>query len=78
VSLLAGHFERGRRFAVHEIVERGDAMVVGLRLTQPDWSGSVDVFKVFTFGPGVDRVVRMQDCTDREAAVSAASASPPG
>ena len=54
-----------------ELVDQGDAVVVGLRVSQPDWSGSVEVFKRFTFRPGADVVVRMQDCTDRDDALSA-------
>ena len=54
-----------------ELVDRGDAVVVGLRISQPDWSGTVEVFKVFTFRHGADVVIGMQDCTDRDDALSA-------
>ena len=49
--------------------------MVGLRISQPDWSGTVDVFKVFTFRPGADVVIGMQDCADRDEAVAAATAA---
>ena len=53
-----------------EVIEQGDVVVVGLRVSQPDWSGSVEVFKRFTFRPDADVVIRMQDCTDRVDALS--------
>jgi len=56
---------------VFELVDRGDTIVVGLRVSQPDWSGSVEVFKQFTFRHGTDAVIGMQDCTDRDNAMSA-------
>jgi hypothetical protein len=68
VDLLSTHHENGRRFHVSEAVERGAAVALGLTISQPDWSGSVEVFKVFTFGVN-DKVVRMQDCDSREAAL---------
>jgi hypothetical protein len=55
---------------VFEFVDLGDVVVVGLRVSQPDWSGSVEVFKRFTFRHGGDVVIGMQDCTDRENALS--------
>jgi len=55
---------------VFEVVDGGDAVVVGLRISQPEWSGSVEAHKVFTFRPGADVVVGMQDCIDREDALS--------
>ena len=54
-----------------ECVDHGDDVVVGLRISQPDWSGSVEVFKRFTFRPGSDVVIRMQDRTDRDDSLSA-------
>ena len=54
-----------------ELVDQGDEIAIGLRLSQPDWSGSVDVFKRFTFRHGADAVIGMQDCTDRDSALSA-------
>ena len=54
-----------------ECIDQGDTVVVGLRVSQPDWSGSVEVFKRFTFRHGADVVIGMQDCTDRDDALSA-------
>ncbi len=53
-----------------EVVDGGDAVVVGLQISQPEWSASVEAYKVFTFRPGADVVVGMQDCIDREDALS--------
>ena len=62
--------ENGRRFQVSEAIERGSAVALGLMISQPDWSGTVEVFKVFTFGGTGDKVVRMQDCDSRESALA--------
>jgi hypothetical protein len=70
VDLLTKHYKKGRRFQVGEAVERGPAVVLGLTISQPDWSGKVEVFKVFTFAPTGDRVVGMQDCDSRESALA--------
>lgn len=70
MDLLSRHHENGRRFQVSEAVERGAAVALGLTVSQPDWSGSVEVFKVFKFGAAGDRVVFMQDCASREAALA--------
>ncbi len=70
MDLLSRHHENGRRFQVSEAVERGAAVLLGLTISPPDWSGTVNVFKVFTFGAGGDKVVHMQDCESREAAMA--------
>jgi hypothetical protein len=62
--------ENGRRFQVSEAVERGAAVALGLVISQPDWSGTVEVFKVFTFGTAGDRVVGMQDRDSRQSALA--------
>jgi hypothetical protein len=69
VDLLSMHHENGRRFQVSEAVERGSAVALGLTISQPEWSGTVEVFKVFRFGAVGDRVVLMQDCASRESAM---------
>ncbi len=70
MDLLSRHHENGRRFQVSEAVERGAAVALGLTISEPDWSGTVTVFKVFTFGVVGDKVVHMQDCDSREAALA--------
>ncbi len=74
MSLLAGKYEAGRRFAVGEVVERGDALAVGLRITEPGWSGPVDVFKVFRFDRPSGRIVEMEDCAGRAEALASIGA----
>jgi hypothetical protein len=69
VDRLSTLYQNGRRFLVGEEVERGANVALGLAISQPDWSGPAEVFKVFTFGEG-DKVVRMQDCGSRETALA--------
>jgi hypothetical protein len=64
------HHENGRSFQVSEAIEQGAAVALGLTISQPDWSGAVQVFKVFTFEAAGDRVVRMQDCDSRQSALT--------
>ena len=35
----------------------------------PEWSGPVILFKVFTFGPNSDAIVRLNDCIDESYAL---------
>jgi hypothetical protein len=62
--------QNGRRFQVSEAIERGAAVALGLTVSQPEWSETVEVFKVFTFEASSQRVVRMQDCDSRESALA--------
>lgn len=64
------HHQNGRRFQVSEVVERGEVIALGLTISQPDWSGTVEVFKVFTFGAAADKVVHTQDCDSRDSALA--------
>jgi hypothetical protein len=64
------HHENGRRFQVSEVVEQGGVIALGLTISQPDWSGTVEVFKVFTFAAAGDKVVHMQDCDSRDSALA--------
>lgn len=70
MDLLSTHHDNGRRFEVSEAVEQGPAVALGLTISQPEWSGAVEVFKVFRFGAAGDRVVLMQDCDSRESALA--------
>jgi hypothetical protein len=70
VDLLTTHHENGRRFQVSDAVERAPAVALGLTISQPEWSETVEVFKVFTFGAVGDKVMLMQDCDSREAALA--------
>jgi hypothetical protein len=40
----------------------------------PEWSGPVTLFKVFTFAPHDDVVVRMNDCIDESYALQVLAA----
>jgi hypothetical protein len=64
------HYQNGRRFQVSEAVERGAAVALGLRISEPEWFGTVEVFKVFTFGATGDKAELMQDCDSRQAALA--------
>jgi hypothetical protein len=64
------HHENGRRFQVSEAIERGPDVALRLTISQPEWSETVEAFKVFRFGVSGDRVVRMQDCDSRESALT--------
>jgi hypothetical protein len=41
-----------------------------LTISQPDWSATVQVFKIFTFGATGFKMVRVQDSTSRESALA--------
>lgn len=70
MNRLSALYENGRRFEVIEAVERGSAVGLGLRVSEPGWSGTADVFKVFTFDVTGGRVVGMQDCDSRRSALA--------
>ena len=62
--------ENGRCFEVIEAIERGSTVALGLAASEPEWSGTVEVFKVFTFDVTGDSVVGMQDCDSRRTALA--------
>lgn len=62
VDLLRRHRENGRRFELGDVIEEGDRAAVAFTILNPDWSGPVETYKVFTFDGDV--VVRMNDCID--------------
>jgi ketosteroid isomerase-like protein len=64
VDRLAHQHERGRRFELGKLIEDGDRVAVETTVLAPEWSGPVTIFKVFTFRPGSDVVVQMNDCID--------------
>jgi ketosteroid isomerase-like protein len=69
VGRLEQHHKNGRRFTLGELIEQGDRVAVGVAIHNPDWSGPVNTFKVFTFKPGENVVVRMNDCIDESYAL---------
>jgi ketosteroid isomerase-like protein len=64
VDRLAHHHDRGRRFELGKLIEDGDRVAVETTVHEPAWSGPVTFFKVFTFRPGSDVVVQLNDCID--------------
>lgn len=74
VDLLDRHHANGRRFRLGRLIEDGDRVAVELTILVPEWSGPVCMFKVFTFEPGEDVVVRMNDCIDESYALQVLAA----
>jgi ketosteroid isomerase-like protein len=64
VDLLERRHENGRHFVLGELIEQGDRVAVEVTVVDPQWSGPVTMFKVFTFRPGEDKAVRLNDCID--------------
>jgi ketosteroid isomerase-like protein len=61
VSLLGRHYANRRRFTIGEMIEEGDRVAVEITIANPEWSHPVSVYKVFTFRPGDDIVIRLND-----------------
>lgn len=74
VDLLEHHYANGRRFALGKAIENGNRVAVEVTILNPDWSGPVQMFKVFTFAPGEDVVVRLNDCIDESYALQVIAA----
>jgi ketosteroid isomerase-like protein len=64
VDLLRRRVASGRRFAVRRAVESGDQVSVTLAVSGPGIPDGVTVTRVFTFRPGTNVVVRMDDGVD--------------
>jgi hypothetical protein len=74
VDLLEHHHMNGRRFQLGKSIEEGDRVAVEVTIVAPEWSGPVQVFKVFTFASGADVVVRLNDCIDESYALQVLAA----
>jgi ketosteroid isomerase-like protein len=74
IERLAQHRDHGRRFALGDMIERGDRIAVELTIVNPEWAGPVTVFKVFTFRPEETIVVRLNDCIDESYALQVLAA----
>ena len=59
----------GRRFRLGKMIEAGDRVAAEVTVLAPEWSGPVTLFRVFTFRPGSDTVVRLNDCIDESYAL---------
>jgi len=64
VDVLRRHRDHGRRFELGDVIEEGDRVAVAVTVLNPEWSGPVQAYKVFTFRSGENVVVRMNDCID--------------
>ena len=74
VGRLKQHRRNGRRFEVGKLIEKGDRVAVETTVLAPEWSGPVTLFRVFTFGPDEDVVVRLNDCIDESYALQVLAA----
>ena len=74
VDLLEQHHANGRRFRIGKLIESGDRVAAEITVLVPEWSGPVTLFKVFTFGPRDDTVVRLNDCIDESYALQVLAA----
>jgi ketosteroid isomerase-like protein len=74
VDRLAQHHANGRRFQLGKLIEEGDRIAVETTVLAPEWSGPVTLFKVFTFDPDSDVVVRLNDCLDESYALQVLAA----
>jgi ketosteroid isomerase-like protein len=69
VDRLKRLHRNGRRFQPGKLIEAGDRIAVEVILTSPEWSAPVTMFRVFTFEPGGETVVRLNDCIDESYAL---------
>jgi ketosteroid isomerase-like protein len=74
VGRLEQHYKKGRRFKLGDVIEQGDRVAVGFTINSPSWSQPVNMFKVFTFQPSENTVVRMNDCIDESYALQVLAA----
>ena len=74
VDRLEQHHANGRRFRLGKLIENRDRVAVEVTVLAPEWSGPVTLYKVFTFGPGSDVVMRLNDCIDESYALQALAA----
>jgi hypothetical protein len=56
------------------MIEQGDRVAVEFSVANPAWSGRVTLFKVFTFWPAENVVVRLNDCFDESHALQVLAA----
>jgi ketosteroid isomerase-like protein len=74
VGRLAHHHANGRRFQLGKLIEEGDRIAVETVVLAPEWSGPVTLYKVFTFEPDGNVVLRMNDCIDESYALQVLAA----
>lgn len=59
----------GRRFSLGKVLEADDRLAAEVTVHSPEWSAPVTVYRVFTFRPNADVVVRLNDCIDESYAL---------
>jgi hypothetical protein len=69
VDRLERHHRNGRRFRLGKLIEAGDRVAAEVTVLAPEWSDPVTLHRVFTFEPGGDQVVRLNDCIDESYAL---------
>ncbi|HEY3185117.1 MAG TPA: nuclear transport factor 2 family protein [Gaiellaceae bacterium] len=74
VDLLERHHTNGRRFELGKMIEDGDRIAVEVTVLAPEWSGPVTLYKVFSFRPHENVVVRLNDCIDESYALQVLAA----
>jgi ketosteroid isomerase-like protein len=74
VDRLDRHHANGRRFELGKLTAKGDRIAVETTVLAPEWSGPVTMYKVFTFAPDRDVVVRLNDCIDESYALQVLAA----
>jgi len=74
VDRLKQLHKSGRRFELGKLIEEGDRIAIETIVSAPEWSGPVTLFKVFTFDPARDVVVRLNDCIDESYALQVLAA----
>jgi ketosteroid isomerase-like protein len=74
VDVLERHHANGRRFELGKMIESGDRVAVEVTVLAPEWSGPVTTFRVFSFTPDANAVVRLNDCVDESYALQVLAA----
>jgi len=69
VNRLKRVHKNGRRFSLGKVIETDDRLAAEVTVESPEWSAPVTVYRVFTFRPGTDVAVRLNDCIDESYAL---------
>jgi len=56
------------------VIEQGNGIAVEITIANPDWSGPVSVYKVFSFRASGDTVIRLNDSIDESYALQVLAA----
>lgn len=69
LDVLERHRASGRRFELGRMIEDGDRIAAEITIHDPSWSSPATIYRVFTFDPGRDTVIRLNDCIDESYAL---------